>query len=231
MQDVFGILTLLSIVLFVIGLIKPKLVVRWGNPSRKSVTITYVPLFFIFLFAFNSVAPTKAAPPLTPAFNWATADITEDNVRKALAGESSLNIVYDSKFPGDIEKIQIADSKKEPGKKTIAFIFKPGEMWDETTFVSQMGGTIIRADSLLFANPNVDVVEGVVTYDMTDQYGKTAPERVLKLQLRRTTVDKIDWTGLADRHFTDPGNIYRIADFKYIHPAIVQGIDRSTVKL
>jgi hypothetical protein len=66
---------------------------------------------------------------------------------------------------------------------------------------------------------------------MTDQYGKTSTEVVTKIVLTRDLAQKVDWKGLAERHVTDPGNIYRIADNYNIHLGILNKVKTDEVRL
>ncbi|MFA5518826.1 MAG: hypothetical protein WDA74_06165 [Spirochaetota bacterium] len=64
MSTLFGFLCFISFVLFFIGLIKPSIVIRWGdNRGRKEVIKYYVSAFiltFIFAVSFHSGAPSRA---------------------------------------------------------------------------------------------------------------------------------------------------------------------------
>jgi hypothetical protein len=77
----------------------------------------------------------------------------------------------------------------------------------------------------------VETVAIFALTEMTDQYGKTETEVVTKLVCTREIANKVDWKGLADRHATDPGNIYRIADHYYIHPGVLKNVKLNEVQL
>jgi hypothetical protein len=67
--------------------------------------------------------------------------------------------------------------------------------------------------------------------EFTDQYGNKNTSTGAKIVITRDIADKIDWKGLAERHVTDPGNIYRIADNYSIHPGIRKNLKLNEVEL
>lgn len=67
MQDLFGFLLLGSILLFIVGMVKPSLVIRWGaedKRGRKQVAVTYLGLMIFSFVAFGMASPSK--PSDTP---------------------------------------------------------------------------------------------------------------------------------------------------------------------
>ncbi|CEP67833.1 Uncharacterized [Moorella glycerini] len=180
---------------------------------------------------------TKTSPPeptssqKQASIDWPTAEITEQNIRSALSGEAPANpISKDLKFPENITQISIENHAKE-GQKSILIYYKADTAWDETDFVKRVGGTAIVAASILFQNPKIEQLGIFAQADMTDQYGKTSTEVVTKIVLTRDLAQKVDWKGLAERHVTDPGNIYRIADNYNIHLGILNKVKTDEVRL
>jgi hypothetical protein len=183
----WGIITLVFFVLFVVGISR-------GSASDNNTTSP--------TSAKKTTAPATVAKP---AFDWAKASITEANVKSALAIDNSIDPVSkDSNFPKDIKSVQI-------DKGNITITYKSGESWDETDLVKRCGGTAIIAGSKLFQNPNVSMITLVTQVDMTDAYGKTTTEAGCTIDLDKATAQKADWKGLAQRHITDPANIYNIS--------------------
>jgi hypothetical protein len=164
--------------------------------------------------------------------SWATADITEDNIKLALSGKAPADpISKDSDFHKNLTKIEIIDNANKPGNKNINIFYKAGTSWDETDFVKRIGGTAIVIGSILFSNQKVEQVAIFTQTEMTDKYGKTSLETGTKIVLSRNTANKIDWKGISERHITDPGNIYRIADDYKIHPGILKNVKLDKVQL
>lgn len=162
---------------------------------------------------------------------WTSAEVTVDTVKTALAGKAPISLVLaDSSYYQNITDVQVVNHQNN-GKKNILVYYKSGTVWDETDMVKRSAGTAILIYSILYQNPQVEQVAVFAQTDMTDQYGKTSTETGVKIVLNRETADKIDWKGLADRHTTDPGNIYRLAENYYVHPGILKNVKLDEVKL
>ena len=61
MQNLFGFMILGSILLFIVGMVKPSLVIRWGaedKRDRKKVAITYLGLMVFSFLAFGAISPS-----------------------------------------------------------------------------------------------------------------------------------------------------------------------------
>lgn len=158
-----------------------------------------------------------------------TKDITQATVKAALNGDAPANPTsVDVDFPNNITKIEVKSSKIG---NDISIYFKNNGAWDETDFVKTAGGTEIKAASILFANPSVQSVTIYDQTEMTDTYGKKSVETGVEIMLGRNMANKADWNGLAELHTTDPGNIYRLAEYYYIHPAILKNVKQDVIKL
>jgi hypothetical protein len=189
-------------------------------------------LLCVVVFVFLAVGTSgddeePAAEPEEeiPSLNWATAELTEANIRKVLSREFNIDPIYDDgDFPEDITSVTVEENN-------IIIEFKPETMWDETDFVKRVGGTTIIVGSVLFDNPDVVWVKVVAITEMTDQYGNTEDEEGAFISLDRELADKVDWEGLADRHSSDPGNIYRLSAEYYIHPGIRKNVKMDEVEI
>jgi len=169
---------------------------------------------------------------MVTASTWATDDVTEDNIRKALSGKAPVDTVLkDSEFPKNISSIEIVDNANIEGHKNVMLHYTSGTVWDETDLVKKAGGTAIIAGSILFNNPKIETVGLFTETEMTDQYGNTEQEVVIKIVLTCEIANKINWEGIADRHITDPGNIYRIADNYFIHPGVLKNLKLDEVQI
>ena len=101
----------------------------------------------------------------------------------------------------------------------------------ETALLGKVGGTFIFACSVLYGNPKVETASLRAMAQMRDELGNTRDEVVARLELSREAAGKINWEGLATRHASDPGNIYRIATDYYVHPAVLGNADRERIRL
>ena len=157
---------------------------------------------------------------------WLNANVTEDAVRAALSKERTADPVWkDDRFPKNITEIEIYDLFEPEGQKKVAIRFKPESILYETDFVRKVGGTAIGICDILYRNKMVEEVCVFAQLEMTDQYGKSELENVIKICITKAIANKIDWNG------PDPGNIYRIADNYNIHLGILRNVDLNEVKI
>ena len=214
---------------FFVGLAAALIMVVMSKPVwKKTLVVAGIGLILFSAGCSND----NSTPKQSSTFNWANSEINNDTVKQALAQKKGAKpIALDSDFPGDISDIKVVDNVSKPGMKNILIYYKPGTSWDETDFVKRAGGTAINVGSLLFSNPKIDEVTLFTQTEMTDQYGKTSLDSVVKIVLNGDIAKKVDWTGLAERHISDPGNIYRICDNYSIHPGILKKVKLSEIKL
>ena len=196
---------------------------RIDNTWKKVVAIigsAFIVILLIGLFSGNDEA------------DWPSTDITKENIKAALEQKPPVDsILSDPDFPGDINKIGIIDNAKKARQKNLLIYYTADAAWDETDYIKMAGSTMIEACSILFQNPRVDTVSMISQTEMTEEYGKLAPETGTKIVLSRATVDKIEWKELLDILITDPETIYRIADNYYIHPSIIKKVKLDEVNL
>lgn len=165
--------------------------------------------------------------------DWPSAEVTEGNIKAALSQKPSIDPLWkDSNFAEKITKIEITDHAAKPGQKIIDIWYEMDDAWDETDLVKKAGGTAIIINSILFQNDKVEWVTTFAQAKMTDQYGNTHLEPVVKIGITREIANKVDWKGLAEKHASsDPGNIYRIADNYNIHYGILRHVKLDKVRL
>jgi len=212
---------------------------RSGTPWKMVVAAVFYVMFIVALIDVISEGPTPQntdiEKPVTssqkePTLNWPTADITEENINKVLASDTDVDpISMDIEFPNNISKVEIIDIGD--GKKNVWIYYAMGSVWDETDLVKRAGGTAIFAGNILYQNPNVEDVALFAQGEFTDSYGNTSLDTAVKIIMNKALADQVDWKGLADRHTTDPGNIYRIVDIYSIHPGVLSRIKASEIDL
>ncbi|HID29119.1 MAG TPA: hypothetical protein EYP19_03845 [Desulfobacterales bacterium] len=203
------------------------------NKQFRLIVLIIALLFLVITGCGGGTSQTGSKPEAQKQdIDWETAEVTAENVKGALSRKAEVSPIFrDNDFPKDITKIEVIDHAVKPGQKNVHIYFKPETFWDETDFVKKVGGTSILASSILYRNPKIEDVVFFALTDMTDQYGKTETEVVVKLGLNREVANKVDWKGLADRHTTDPGNIYRIAATRYIHLGVLKNVKQNEVNL
>lgn len=165
--------------------------------------------------------------------DWPSAEVTEENIRAALSQKPSIDPLWkDSNFAEKITKIEITDHAAKPGQKIINIWYEMGDVWDETDLVKKAGGTTILINSMLFQNDKVEWVTVFAQAKMTDQYGNTELEPVVKIGITKEIANKVNWEGLAEKHAgSDPWNIYRIADNYNIHYGVLKRVKLDKIRL
>lgn len=173
----------------------------------------------------HSVVSQKETPE-----GWPAADITKDTVKAALDGKTDVKpSPMDSDFPDNISEIRIIGLGD--GKKNVWIYYSLGSIWDETDLVKKAGGTAIFTSNILYKNPNVEDVALFAQGEFTDQYGKSDMDTAVKIVIRKSLADQVDWKGLANLHATDPGNIYRISENYSIHAGVLSEVKSSEIDL
>ena len=164
--------------------------------------------------------------------SWPTSEITPETVTAALREDSGLNPIWQCRnFKDNIVKVEVIDSAINPGHKNLSVFFKIGQVWDETDLVQRVGGTVLSACSILYQNPKVDTVGMFALGEMTDKYGNSSLETVVKIIFNRDIANKINWKGFTEQFNVDPGNIYRIAESYHIRYGILKYVKLDKVKL
>jgi hypothetical protein len=189
---------------------------------------------FVLLLAIALLATPRGCRRENPSAlrSWARGEVTETSVRAALSGAPrKLKVLDDPDFPDNIDKVDVVDSASAgEGHKNVAIFFKTWAA-SETALLEKVGGTFIFACSVLYGNPKVETASLRAMAQMRDELGNTRDEVVARLELSREAAGKINWEGLATRHSSDPGNIYRIATDYYVHPAVLGNADRERIRL
>ena len=203
------------------------------EPSKKDTAIGCLALIVIataLIFLLKGCFGGDDTKTVT--IDWHASEIAVENVKASLAGNYGFKpSSIDIGFPGDISKVDIIDNAANPGMKNIQIYYQPASYWDETDFVKDAGGTAIYAGSVLFANPKVEEIVMYAQTEMVDQYGKTNLDNGVKIVIDRELAAKSNWQGLAQRHTSDPGNIYRICGNYSIHPGLLKNVKTEEVKL
>jgi len=198
-----------------------------GKGTGIGCLIILIVLVVIGIMLFKGDSSNKSSS------SWPSAEVTERNIRAALSQKPSIDPLWkDANFAEKITKIEVIDHAAKPGQKIINIWYETGDAWDETDLVKKVGGTAILINSMLFQNDKVEWVTVFAQAQMTDQYGNTELEPVIKIGITREIANKVNWKGLAEKHAgSDPGNIYRIADNYNIHYGILKRVKLDKIRL
>lgn len=116
MDNLFAFLSFISIVLLIVGLIKPAIVIRWGeNKTRLKVVGVYAGMFFLFAIIGSSLAP---APPIpfTVKSSIPNEEITTEN-KVIFSGEVNKK-KFELKINGKLIEVKNSKYQKTYNLKT-----------------------------------------------------------------------------------------------------------------
>ncbi|QOS81005.1 hypothetical protein JNUCC31_09095 [Paenibacillus sp. JNUCC31] len=138
----------------------------------------------------------KADPePVKPAFKWVTAEVTEENVRKALLD----NVGGAFAIPLTDETFRKFVSSPDVYGERVELTINPGTFWDEKDFVKKAGGSLIAYSKILLDNPNIYEV----CIDVKIDNAGGGENNAVYLSWRRDQAEKVDMDQVLDNMFGD----------------------------
>jgi len=223
MVVLFTTLFLLSLLALVIGLIRPSLVIRWGQKkTRGRVFLTYGLAAVVF---FTLLGITVPPTPEKPKAGFAEQPVTEASVRDVLKGLKGISV--DLK---NITKVEVLDDfdTPEPEDKIVHVYYLPQALWDEKDAMRVAVHTSIKAMEALFKNPKVKRVTMWQQGKFTDKYGKESIETAIRITMDRETADKIvDWKKVDEQAWSDYKTFFDLAELQFVHPAVFKGLSEK----
>lgn len=222
MDKLFVVLLLLSIICLVVGLIKPALVIRWGDPdkrNRKKVLISYLGAALIFTVACGmsadtknqplevqqqqqqpqeSIPETKTAPVAAPTV--APEQTSTDPLATEVKIESIVKDKADAYYTDTIIKKVGQDFVVEAHLKNSNYMFEVTSM------------DIIKA--LYTSNLPINLISIIDSEDMTDKYGNSKLQTAGRVDVTKQTATKINWEN------SDDVDIFEVADKVTLSPAL-----------
>lgn len=139
-----------------------------------------------------------------PPFNWTTAEVNEENVRKALStgiGAAMSVPLTDDTFRGFVSNLYGEG-------RYVTITINPGMFADEKDFVKRVGGSLIAYSKILFDNPEI--------YDVTlvaniDNVAGGENKNAVFLTWNRKQAEGIDFDDVLDNMFGDISIPYQLA--------------------
>lgn len=189
-----------------------------GPGTNEAVTITPAPQ----VEATNTAAPvdeeTTPEPKPEPAFDWTTAEVNEENVRKAL--EDSVGAAM--AIPLTDETFRRYASSADLKGEYVELTVNPGTFWDTKDFVKRAGGSLIAYSKVLFQNPDVYEVSVDVKID---NIGGGENDAVY-ISWRRDQAEKLNADTLLDNMFGDYTIPYQVARKYYITKELYDRLEK-----
>lgn len=223
MNSLFLILFFLSGLCLIIGLIRPSMVIRWGDPEkrgRKQVLITYISIAIVSFVAFGVTADktklpaqqTAAQPQQQPQAPKATPEPTPV---KAPSIEEQIEKIIKDATNDNFKKATIAHDAD--GRLIVLTEFSGKE--NLTTSMTRKGTYMYGADifqKIYSAGFPIKEVKETIYLPLVDKYGNSADEPVVRMTLKAETAKKINWEGVDKLEFA------KVADTAWTHPALMK---------
>lgn len=160
----------------------------------------------------KEAASTTAAPTKAAAFDWATADVNEANIKLAVKGVHVTGFIYEDT---SIVHVDVAAGSADNLKKVTLVVY-PGVPLNEDGFVRVMMTMAVKYSEELFKNPAIESVSVHNIIRQKDDYGKTSDDDASYVNFTRDTIQKIDVDGFLDNVYGNYSKCYSIADFYWI---------------
>ncbi|GIP53102.1 hypothetical protein [Paenibacillus vini] len=152
-----------------------------------------------------------------PKFDWANAEVTEENVKKALED----NIGAAMAIPLTEERFRKFVTSADAQGEYVEITLNPGIFADYKDFVKRAGGSLIAYSKVLFENPQVYEVSLNV---LIDNVGGGENNGVY-ISWRRDQVADVDYDAVLDNMFGDYTIPYQLARKYNIQKDIYDGLE------
>lgn len=139
--------------------------------------------------------PSPSAGPSAAPFDWATAEVSEGNVKQAL--KSNVGAAF--AIPVEDETFRKFVSSFDDKGEYLAITVNPGIFADEKDFVKKAGGSLVAYSKILFENP--EVYEITVNVLINDVAG--GENEGVSISWRREEAERIDYDIVLESMFGD----------------------------
>lgn len=229
----FKFLGILCFLLFFASLlvsINPKWVARGKEPLKRKHTLLTALVMFVLFFVFlinsdstdtkPSISPTppasasvsKPAEPTPTPFDFTNAELTKENIIKAIA-----KIVPE-------KQITDVTVEQKDGKNIVNVSYKPDSNWSESTFVQGCSNKATDTMEVMFSNAKVDKVWFWGQTEMVDPKGNSSIENGFNVSMTKENAKDINWKNFKDLVMSDYKNLKKVADSMFIAPGIAKNL-------
>lgn len=152
-----------------------------------------------------------------PQFDWASADVTEENVKKALKD----NVGAAMAIPLTDERFRKFVTTSDTNGEYVEITLNPGMFADYKDFVKRAGGSLIAYSKVLFENPQIYELSLNV---LIDNVGGGENDGVY-ISWRRDQAEGVDYEAVLDNMFGDYTIPYQLARKYSIQKDIYNGLE------
>lgn len=139
----------------------------------------------------------------TPQFDWATAEVNEENIRKAL----SEGVPAAMAIPLKDSTFRKFVSSEDLNGEYIELTINPGTFADSKDFVKKAGGSLIAYSKILFQNQKIYEISLVVNIDNV----AGGENQGVYISWRREQAKDVDYDKVLDNMFGDISIPYSLA--------------------
>lgn len=219
MSGFFGFLTLLAFVAFIVGMIKPQIMVFWSKKKTRGMALLYIVVMLVFAIiagvsnpsstptsAQSSMAVSSNAIASVPSSKAPSNALTSDNIKAALKNANVINV----------DDVKISGS-------TITVIVYDKETWTVKTYLEQNQPHSAEAFKCVFGlNKIITKVIYQSDVSVTDSYGKASRVTAQTNTLTRDKADKVaNWDTFE---YENPSQYYSVVDFELAPESKINGL-------
>lgn len=167
----------------------------------------------------NNEQSEEIQPEPTIALTFQESELTDTLVRDELGKVTGLSVMAVS----ELTSIRILDNggtEDIEDDKIVELTYKPESVWDEKDIVQMTAMTMASVAEKLFQHPKIGFVRVVSQGDFTDQYGQTETSNAVRVGLKRSTAEKINWETFKDMVIVDYTKLFDIAEEQWMRLAI-----------
>lgn len=151
-----------------------------------------------------------------PAFDWKTAEVNEENIKKALTD----NVGAAMAIPLSEKTFRKFVSSMDTKGTYVEITVNPGLFGDEKDFVKKAGGSLIAYSKVLFQNPDVYEVSVVANIDNVGG----GENQGVYISWRRNQAEGVDYDKVLDDMFGDITIPYQMARKYSIQKELFEGL-------
>jgi hypothetical protein len=226
MTDIFGFLTTASLIVLIVGLVKPPLFSRWiKNPTRKKVGLILGGIMFACFVGFGMTTDAQKAtstPTPQPTQEQAKSEHTSTPQSPVLSEQDQIKALVSDQLKGK-------NNMKRDNLKKIEVVEHTGGGWDvivefnssdnlsthlrQVGIEKQMSGIYI---SLYKSGKDIRTTSIAAYFPLADQYGNESDGVIYKSELDKEEASKVNWN--ADQSTLKLSILPKVWTTLFLHP-------------
>lgn len=195
MSNLFFLLALVCLVTLIVGMVKPELVIRWGNKRNRKMVFRWYGVGLIASFILMGATAENATNKNDAASKSTSTSTQKEEVKKeAKKEESPKEEPKKVETLADLVAKNLKDGKVTSEGKVLTIEFK-GSDFSENMFVEGGLNDIRKCFKDIYKNDQFkkfDTVNVKVMCELTDQYGKKSSSLGMSLTFAQSELQKVE---------------------------------------